>query len=81
VVGNTRSDIYLAPEAPRVLVKDSGQFLQRRGRQARRPQEVARQPHEIHAERGVKVLVAIALALGTMIGWKQIAATVGGQDR
>lgn len=77
VVGNTRNDMYLTSEAIRFLMKDKENDLNK--------EEVA----TLNAYKGsldqatkfiptwVKVAVAIALGLGTMIGWKRIVVTVG----
>jgi PiT family inorganic phosphate transporter len=76
-VGNTRNDMYLASEAIRFLVKDKESDLN--------AQDVA----ALNAYKGsldnatkfiplwVKIVVAIALGLGTMVGWKRIVVTVG----
>jgi inorganic phosphate transporter, PiT family len=76
-VGNTRNDMYLASEAIRFLMKDKSNDLS--------PDEVK----TLNAYKGslddatkfiptwVKVAVAIALGLGTMVGWKRIVVTVG----
>src|SRR4029079_2528394 len=76
-VGNTRNDMYLASEAIRFLMKDKENDLSK--------EEVA----TLSAYKGslddatkfiptwVKIVVAIALGLGTMIGWKRIVVTVG----
>lgn len=77
VVGNTRNDMYLTSEAIRFLMKDKENDLNK--------DEIA----TLNAYKGgldsatkfiptwVKVAVAIALGLGTMIGWKRIVVTVG----
>jgi len=76
-VGNTRNDMYLTSEALRFLMKDKESELSK--------EEVA----TLNAYKGsldaatkfiptwVKVAVALALGLGTMIGWKRIVVTVG----
>jgi PiT family inorganic phosphate transporter len=76
-VGNTRNDMYLASEAVRFLMKDKENDLSK--------EQVA----TLSAYKGsldnatkfiptwVKIVVAIALGLGTMIGWKRIVVTVG----
>ncbi|WP_347265146.1 inorganic phosphate transporter [Nitrobacter sp.] len=76
-VGNTRNDMYLASEAIRFLMKDKENDLTQ--------EQVA----VLHAYKGsldsatkfipswVKIVVAIALGLGTMVGWKRIVVTVG----
>ncbi len=77
VVSNTRNDMYLASEALRFLMKDKESELSK--------DDVAK----LNAYKGsidkstkfiptwVKIAVAIALGLGTMIGWKRIVITVG----
>ena len=76
-VGNTRNDMYLTSEAIRFMMKDKENDLSK--------EEVA----TLNAYKGsldsatkfiptwVKIAVAIALGLGTMIGWKRIVITVG----
>src|SRR5882757_216896 len=76
-VGNTRNDMYLASEAVRFLLKDKENDLSK--------EQVA----TLNAYKGsldnatkfiptwVKIVVAIALGLGTMVGWKRIVVTVG----
>jgi len=77
LVGNTRNDMYLTSEAIRFLMKDKANDLNK--------EEVA----TLNAYKGsldsatkfipnwVKIAVALALGLGTMIGWKRIVVTVG----
>jgi inorganic phosphate transporter, PiT family len=76
-VGNTRNDMYLVSEALRFLMKDKEAELS--------PSDIA----TLNAYKGsldnatkfiptwVKIAVAIALGLGTMVGWKRIVVTVG----
>ena len=76
-VGNTRNDMYLASEAIRFLMKDKEADLS------------ASEISTLNAYKGsldnatkfiplwVKIVVAIALGLGTMVGWKRIVVTVG----
>ncbi|TMJ22734.1 MAG: inorganic phosphate transporter, partial [Alphaproteobacteria bacterium] len=76
-VGNTRNDMYLVSEALRFLMKDKEAELS--------GTEVA----TLNSYKGsldsatkfipgwVKIAVAIALGLGTMVGWKRIVVTVG----
>src|SRR6202140_109661 len=76
-VGNTRNDMYLVSEAIRFLMKDKESELNN--------DEVA----TLNSYKGsldsatkfipgwVKIAVAIALGLGTMVGWKRIVVTVG----
>jgi len=77
LVGNARNDMYLASEAIRFLMKDKESDLNK--------EEVA----TLSAYKGsldsatkfiptwVKIATAIALGLGTMVGWKRIVVTVG----
>jgi inorganic phosphate transporter, PiT family len=76
-VSNIRNDMYLTSEALRFLMKDKENDL--------KPEEVA----TLKTYKGsldnstkfiptwVKIVVAIALGLGTMVGWKRIVVTVG----
>jgi PiT family inorganic phosphate transporter len=76
-VGNSRNDMYLASEAIRLLMKDKENGL------------TAEEVGKLNAYKKsldaatkfiplwVKVAVAIALGLGTMIGWRRIVVTVG----
>jgi PiT family inorganic phosphate transporter len=76
-VGNTRNDMYLVSEAIRLLMKDKEADL------------TASEISTLNAYKGsldnatkfipgwVKIVVAIALGLGTMVGWKRIVVTVG----
>jgi inorganic phosphate transporter, PiT family len=76
-VGNTRNDMYLASEALRLLMKDKESELT--------PEQVAVLNNYKRSldnstkfiPAWVKVAVAIALGLGTMVGWKRIVVTVG----
>ena len=76
-IGNTRNDMYLVSEAVRFLMKDKASDLN------------AEEIGKLNAYKGsldnatkfipgwVKIVVAIALGLGTMVGWKRIVVTVG----
>ena len=76
-VENLRNDMYLASEALRVLAKDKENEL--------KPEEktqLAGFKKELDGATKfiptwVKICVAIALGLGTMVGWKRIVVTVG----
>jgi inorganic phosphate transporter, PiT family len=74
-VGNTRNDMYLASEAIRFLMKDKENDLSK--------DEVAilsaYKKSLDNATRFIPlwVKVAVALGLGTMVGWKRIVITVG----
>ena len=76
-VDNIRNDMYLASEALRNLAKDKGNGLQP-GDAA----TLAAYRKQLDASTKfipvwVKIVVALALGLGTMIGWKRIVVTVG----
>ncbi len=76
-VGNTRNDIYLASEALRFLAKDKAADLTEKDKKALKTykEEIDRATKFIPT--WVKVAVAVALGLGTMVGWKRIVVTVG----
>lgn len=76
-VGNTRNDIYLASEALRFLAKDKEAELTEPEKKTLKSykEEIDRATKFIPA--WVKMAVALALGLGTMIGWKRIVITVG----
>lgn len=75
-VPNLRNDMYLTGDAIRVMQKNKVKFA---------GDETARlKTYSTNLEHGtrfiplwVKVCVAIALGLGTMVGWKRIVVTVG----
>lgn len=76
-VGNVRNDMYLASEAIRFLQKDKENDLTK-------PEIATLVAYKKELDGAtkfipdwVKVSVAIALGLGTMIGWKRIVVTVG----
>ena len=73
---NLRNDMYLAGDAIRLLPKQGAQFTSAK--------TVTLKTYSIGLQNGtrfiplwVKVCVAIALGLGTMVGWKRIVVTVG----
>ena len=77
LIGNMRNDMYLSSEAIRLLGKDPGVHFD-----AATTTNLAAYSQDIHhATRfiplWVKIAVAIALGLGTMIGWKRVVITVG----
>jgi inorganic phosphate transporter, PiT family len=76
-VQNLRNDMYLASEAFRVLAKDKDSELSA----AEKGQIVEFKKQLDGATKfiplWVKICVAIALGLGTMVGWKRIVVTVG----
>jgi inorganic phosphate transporter, PiT family len=77
VVGNTRNDMYLTSEALRLLVKDKAAELSADDVSALNAYKKSLDDSTKFIPAWVKVAVAIALGLGTMIGWKRIVVTVG----
>ncbi len=76
-VQNLRNDMYLASEGFRVLTKDKESELS-----ATDKTQIASFKKELDGATKfipiwVKICVAIALGLGTMVGWKRIVVTVG----
>ena len=76
-VQNLRNDMYLASEAFRVLAKDKESELK-----AEEKTQIADFKKQLDFSTKfiplwVKICVAIALGLGTMVGWKRIVVTVG----
>ena len=76
-VENLRNDMYLASEGFRVLAKDKESELS-----AADKAQIASFKKELDGATKfiplwVKICVAIALGLGTMVGWKRIVITVG----
>ncbi|HXY58345.1 MAG TPA: inorganic phosphate transporter [Methylocystis sp.] len=76
-VGNTRNDIYLASEALRFLAKDKNSELSDSEKKILADYKTQIDASTKFIPTWVKVAVAIALGLGTMIGWKRIVVTVG----
>ena len=76
-VRNFRNDMYVVSEAIRLMQKS--------GKPTFTPPDVAvLKNYKVHVDRStrfiplwVKVAVALALGLGTMVGWKRIVVTVG----
>ena len=76
-VNNVRNDMYLVSETLRKLGKEQPQLFNEQGQR-----EVKAYRDEIDSATKfiplwVKIAVAIALGLGTMVGWKRIVVTVG----
>ena len=76
-VQNLRNDMYLASEGFRVLAKDKESELS-----AEDKAQIATFKKDLDGATKfipiwVKICVAIALGLGTMVGWKRIVVTVG----
>ncbi|MBY6240815.1 inorganic phosphate transporter [Methylosinus sp. Sm6] len=76
-VGNTRNDIYLASEALRFLAKDKASELSDSDKKVLKDYKEQIDQATKFIPLWVKIAVAIALGLGTMIGWKRIVVTVG----
>lgn len=76
-VGNVRNDMYLASEALRWLLKDNKLGLSPEEISAFKAYKSSLDAATRFIPLWVKVAVAIALGLGTMIGWKRIVVTVG----
>jgi PiT family inorganic phosphate transporter len=76
-VGNTRNDMYLTSEALRLLVKDKESELSAEQVGILNDYKKSLDNATKFIPSWVKVAVAIALGLGTMVGWKRIVITVG----
>jgi PiT family inorganic phosphate transporter len=77
VVGNTRNDMYLTSEAIRFLMKDKENDLNKEEVGTLNAYKASLDSATKFIPNWVKIAVAIALGLGTMIGWKRIVVTVG----
>jgi inorganic phosphate transporter, PiT family len=77
VVGNTRNDMYLVSEAIRFLMKDKEAELTSADVATLNTYKGSLDSATKFIPSWVKIAVAIALGLGTMIGWKRIVVTVG----
>ncbi len=76
-VGNTRNDMYLASEAFRFLGKDKAANLTGDEVKTLSAYKSSLDSATKFIPTWVKIAVAIALGLGTMVGWKRIVVTVG----
>ncbi|MGA2941263.1 MAG: inorganic phosphate transporter [Xanthobacteraceae bacterium] len=76
-VGNTRNDMYLASEAIRFLMKDDAAQLSADDVKTLNAYKGSLDSATKFIPYWVKIVVAIALGLGTMVGWKRIVVTVG----
>jgi PiT family inorganic phosphate transporter len=76
-VGNERNDMYLASEAIRLLMKDKAAELSKADVAVLSDYKKSLDTGTKFIPTWVKVAVAIALGLGTMVGWKRIVVTVG----
>lgn len=77
VVGNARNDMYLTSESLKLLEKSKPELFQ--GKTKNDVEGFKRNIDNASKfiPTWVKVMVAIALGLGTMVGWKRIVVTVG----
>ncbi len=75
-VKNVRNDMYLLSEMLRLSAKDAALFAGEQGRQLTAYKKAIDDAIKF-IPIWVKVAVAIALGLGTMVGWKRIVITVG----
>ena len=76
-VSNTRNDMYLASEALRFLMKDKEADLSSADVATLNAFKTSLDSATKFIPGWVKIAVAIALGLGTMVGWKRIVITVG----
>ncbi|MCC8958895.1 inorganic phosphate transporter [Bradyrhizobium sp. Pear77] len=76
-VGNTRNDMYLVSEALRSLMKSSDSGLNDADVATLNRYKGSLDAATKFIPSWVKIAVAIALGLGTMVGWKRIVVTVG----
>ncbi|MCP3381668.1 inorganic phosphate transporter [Bradyrhizobium sp. CCGUVB4N] len=77
LVGNTRNDMYLVSEALRFLMKDKEAELSANDVAVLNAYKGSLDSATKFIPGWVKIAVAIALGLGTMVGWKRIVVTVG----
>ncbi|MET0270132.1 MAG: inorganic phosphate transporter [Sphingomonas sp.] len=75
--GNIRNDMYLSAEAIKRLGKDEAVRLSDAQRETLGVHRTALDAGTRFIPTWVKVAVAFALGLGTMVGWKRIVVTVG----
>jgi PiT family inorganic phosphate transporter len=76
-VQNARNDMYVASEGIRLLLKDANAALEPNTRTNLVGFKTSLDESTKFIPLWVKVAVAIALGLGTMVGWKRIVVTVG----
>jgi inorganic phosphate transporter, PiT family len=76
-VANTRNDMYLTSEAIRFLMKDKEADLSKEDVATLNSYKKSLDDATKFIPFWVKLAVAIALGLGTMVGWKRIVVTVG----
>jgi PiT family inorganic phosphate transporter len=76
-VANVRNDMYLASEAIRLLQKNGAAKLDPQTQANIKAFKMQIDEATKFIPLWVKVAIAIALGLGTMVGWKRIVVTVG----
>ena len=76
-IQNVRNDMYLTSEALRLLAKDKESELKPAEAAALSAYKKELDLSTKFIPTWVKIVVAIALGLGTMVGWKRIVVTVG----
>ncbi len=76
-VGNVRNDMYLAAEGAKRLTKEPGLAFADADKTALNGYRADLDKGTRFIPTWVKIAVAFALGLGTMIGWKRIVITVG----
>jgi PiT family inorganic phosphate transporter len=76
-VGNVRNDMYLVSEAIRFLIADKEADLSAADLKSLKDYKASLDGATKFIPGWVKIVVAIALGLGTMVGWKRIVVTVG----
>ena len=76
-IGNVRNDMYLASEGLRLIQKSGSPALSPEETKAVAAFKGSLDNATKFIPTWVKVAVAIALGLGTMVGWKRIVVTVG----
>jgi PiT family inorganic phosphate transporter len=76
-IGNVRNDMYLSSEALRFMLSNHAPAFTAEEQAAVKAYRGALDDSTKFIPTWVKVAVAIALGLGTMVGWKRIVVTVG----
>jgi inorganic phosphate transporter, PiT family len=74
---NVRNNMYVASEALRLMLKDKNPAFTADERKALESYKEKADKATKFIPSWVKVAVALALGLGTMVGWKRIVVTVG----
>ena len=74
---NVRNDMYMVSEALRLLDKDPAFVTSPEQKSALKTYRTKLDEATKFIPTWVKIVVAIALGLGTMVGWKRIVVTVG----